>query len=209
MPTYTVEQGDTLSSIAEKFTFAKWETIWNDGNNAALKALRKNPRVLYPGDSVYVPEKTEKSDSAPTAKYSKFEVKMAKLKLRLLLKDINDMPFVSQKLTLTAADAVAAMTDGDGKAMLKIKRDAIDGNLMLTGVFEGPLKIGYLDPVSEKSGQVARLNNLGYFAEEPDNPDDGDVFRSAVEEFQCDNGLPVTGDCDDATQAQLEAAHGC
>ena len=37
--------------------------------------------------------------------------------------------------------------------------------------------------------------------------DDADL-RSAIEEFQCDTGLPVTGACDDATAARHIATSG-
>jgi len=52
------------------------------------------------------------------------------------------------------------------------------------------------------------LNNLGYEAGDVGAPDP-ERFRSAVEEFQCDQDMDVTGDCDDATQSQLRSAHGC
>jgi peptidoglycan hydrolase-like protein with peptidoglycan-binding domain len=35
------------------------------------------------------------------------------------------------------------------------------------------------------------------------------AFRSAVEEFQCDHGLTVDGDCGAQTQAKLLSVHGC
>ena len=69
-----------------------------------------------------------------------------------------------------------------------------------------PIKIGYLDPVEEVSGQIGRLDNLGYF---PGDGTDEDQFKSAIEEFQCDNGLTVDGDCGPGTQAKLKEIHGC
>ena len=69
------------------------------------------------------------------------------------------------------------------------------------------IKIGDLDPVTEISGQIARLNNLGYFAEDIKSPDHVTV-ESAVEEFQCDNNLAVDGVCGPNTQAQLKKVHG-
>ena len=73
---------------------------------------------------------------------------------------------------------------------------------------EIPLKIGDLDPVEERTGQQARLDNLGYRAG-PVGGDNPEQFRSAVEEFQCDQDMKVTGDCDSTTQARLKKAHGC
>ena len=45
-------------------------------------------------------------------------------------------------------------------------------------------KVGDLDPVDEVCGQAGRLNNLGYFSGDVNQPDPDD-FQSAVEEFQC------------------------
>ena len=67
--------------------------------------------------------------------------------------------------------------------------------------------IGHLDPVEEKSGQLARLTSLGYYDGPKEAPDD--QFQSAVEEFQCEHQLPVNGLCNAQTQAKLMQIHGC
>jgi hypothetical protein len=69
------------------------------------------------------------------------------------------------------------------------------------------LLIGHLDPVTEKSGQIGRLENLGYNVGSG-TPDDDRLFRRAVEEFQCDQNLTVDGVCGPQTQAKLEKVHG-
>nr|WP_246312511.1 peptidoglycan-binding domain-containing protein [Aquabacterium terrae] len=89
-----------------------------------------------------------------------------------------------------------------------IARTARNGKLELTDD-QIAIGIGDLDPVEEKSGQLARLLNLGYYRRALD-PVDEDEWKSAVEEFQCDHELtPVTGECDGATQAKLLEVHGC
>lgn len=49
----------TLSGIAAKLygNQALWTKIWNAPQNAALKARRKDPKYIQPGDSIYVPAK--------------------------------------------------------------------------------------------------------------------------------------------------------
>src|SRR5262249_27218002 len=91
--------------------------------------------------------------------------------------------------------------------------DAHDGWLVLRGEetpFRDtliPVKIGDLDPEDTTSGQLARLNNLGYL---PGDGTDPDAFRSAVEEFQCDHPpLKVDGTCGKKTEEQLKMVHGC
>ena len=98
-------------------------------------------------------------------------------------------------------------TAEDGSAKKNIDpTGAKEGDLLVKG-FSLPLKLGHLDPAEEFSGQVWRLNNLGYRAGSPASKED-DAFRSAVEEFQCDNSVSVSGICDGATQDKLRTVHG-
>ncbi|MFO0761475.1 MAG: LysM domain-containing protein [Byssovorax sp.] len=39
---YRVEQGDDLFTIAEKFGFNDWRTVYHDPSNAPFRALRPN-----------------------------------------------------------------------------------------------------------------------------------------------------------------------
>ncbi len=82
---YVAKSGDCISSIAFKNGFF-WETIWNHGNNSALKDLRKDPNILMPGDKVFIPEKVKKVlDIANEATHTyKLKGVPAKLKLRFL-----------------------------------------------------------------------------------------------------------------------------
>ena len=210
---YTVKQGDHISSIAKAYGFTDWETIWNDGNNAELKQLRKNPNVLYPGDQVYIPEKEPRIEPRPTEKRHKFLKHKQPLKLRLVLEDLYEKPIANADCELTLdGTTYHVTTDGDGRIEQPIKPDVKTGTIIIHDPqtpFQSdvlPIKIGYLDPVEEVSGQIGRLDNLGYF---PGDGTDQDQFKSAVEEFQCDNGLTVDGDCGAGTQAKLKEIHGC
>ena len=116
-------------------------------------------------------------------------------------------------LTL-GSDSRHVTTDGSGQIEEDIPPDIHDAALVIQDA-QTPLdntriaiRIGDLDPVTEISGQIARLNNLGYFAGDIKSPDHVAV-ESAVEEFQCDNNLTVDGICGPKTQAQLKKVHGC
>jgi hypothetical protein len=208
MAVHKVEQGDHLSSIAKQYGFELSDTIWDDGQNAKLKSERKNRYILYPGDEVFIPDKELKKESRATGATHEFKIKAEKLKLKMLLVDVNDKPRASEPCTLTIEAEAAKMTvKGDGTLEKRIARNARKGKLEMSDL-EIPLLIGHLDPVDKQSGQAGRLNNLGYGAGHPNNPDP-ETFRSAVEEFQCDQSLPVTGDCDAATQDKLKSVHGC
>jgi N-acetylmuramoyl-L-alanine amidase len=209
MPTHTVEQGDHMSGIAEKYGFQSIDLIWNHANNAELKKLRKDPHILFPGDQVFIPDKTQKSDSAPTTKLSTFTINISLLRLNLKLRDLNGDPVASKPVTILVEGATVPppTTDGDGKTSSVILKSAKNATLQL-GELQFPMKIGHLDPIDKQSGQIARLNNLGYEAGDTGTVD-ADAFQSAVEEFQCDNSLPVNGNCDATTQAKLKDVHGC
>ncbi|HVX84767.1 MAG TPA: peptidoglycan-binding protein [Phycisphaerae bacterium] len=214
MPTYTVKQGDHLSSIAHDAGFSGIDTIWNHPNNADLKTRRKNPNVLFPGDSLFIPDHQDKSVPGATRRRHRFRVKRPKLALRIVLEDNDETPLANLTCTLEVDnDSHSLTTSAAGLIEQKIEPDDKQARLLfpdpdLPFQREIPIKIGNLDPIDTPSGQVARLTNLGYFLGDPDKPDKMDV-RSAVEEFQCNHTLPVDGKCGPATQAKLKEIHGC
>ena len=213
--THIVEQGEHLSQIAKKYGFPDYKIVWDHPENAKLKEERKNPNVLFPGDEVFIPDKEEKEESGPTDKRHTYTVDRAPLKLILVLEDALEKPIANSPVALLVQDQTFQLTtDGNGKIEQPIPLDAKEAFLVIRGnqtpftndVF--PIEIGGLHPVKEISGQVGRLNNLGYFAGKLDGSDT-EAFNSAVEEFQCDHGLKVDGICGKHTQDKLVAVHGC
>lgn len=212
---YTVEQGDHLSKIAKDNGFTDYTIIWDHPNNADLKKQRQNPNILFPGDQVFIPDIEQKQESGATDKRHTFTVDRKTLKLRLVLEDAYEKPIAGQQCALLVGDqSFQVSTDTNGKLEADIPLGAGDGVLAIRGDetpfanFPVILKIGDLDPVTEQTGQTARLNNLGYFPG-PLDGSDAAAFESAVEEFQCDHHLKVTGECDSSTQDKLQKVHGC
>jgi hypothetical protein len=127
--------------------------------------------------------------------------------LRLILEDQYETPIANAPCILTlGSDSRHVTTDDSGQIEEDIPPDIHDAALVIQDA-QTPLdntriaiRIGDLDPVTEISGQVARLNNLGYFAGDIKSPDHVAV-ESAVEEFRCDNNLTVDGVCGPKTQA--------
>jgi len=70
------------------------------------------------------------------------------------------------------------------------------------------LLIGHLDPVRQKSGQQARLNNLGFESGKVDNID-GPITRGAVKRFQAKHNLVVDGIVGQQTRPKIVEVHGC
>jgi hypothetical protein len=216
---HTVKQGEHLSSIARHYGFSVYKVIWNDPKNAKLKERRKNPNVLYPGDRIYIRDKEEKQESGSTEQRHRFRMKSPKLELRLVLEDQYEKPIKNARCELHVESEVFHLTsDGIGHINQSIPATAENAFLIIKDQ-ETPLnetvvsiKIGHLDPVEEQSGQLSRLNSLGYFAGPLPNVSKEEnlaLFLSAVEEFQCDHGLTVDGKCGPLTQAKLKQVHGC
>lgn len=216
MPSYhTVKQAEHLSKIAASYGIRDPLTIWDHPENAELKALRKTPNILFPGDRLYIPDRDFKSVNKPTDKRHLFTLLGKKLQLKIRVQDVNRLPVTSTPCMLEVDGATFSLTtDDDGMIQHEIPRTAQNGRLIVRAPdvpidMVLPLSIGGLDPLDEESGQRQRLNNLGYNAGEVNGPDP-QQFRSAVEEFQCDFKVkPINGVCDAATQAKLKEVYGC
>jgi hypothetical protein len=209
MTTRVVWPGDHLAYIAEDAGFRDSNTVWDYGDNAELRALRKHPGVLAPDDVIALPEHESKQVDRPTGAHHVFKVKGDKLWLRLVVRDFDNEPVANARAILevegTRFDLV---TDGGGRIDQQVPRKARSGTLSLPDVgLDLVLDIGMLDPVGNEAGWRARLVNLGYFrGDSGDSGDDNsgnERWDWALQEFQCDHDLPVTGEADDATRAKL------
>ena len=216
MPEHVVQQGECLASLARQYGFASWRTIYEDPQNAAFRQKRPNPNVIFPGDTLFIPERQTKAVDSPDAQAHRFKSKGQKSLLRIKVRDEADQPLAGKPYRLCVESAVLeGTTDGDGLIEQPIPASAQSGDL--TVWLDGqdrredafwPLDIGHLDPVEELLGAQARLNNLGFDAGPVDGVD-GSRTRAAVAEFQEKHGLTVDGICGPQTQAKLKDVHGC
>jgi hypothetical protein len=211
---HIVRDGEYLSSIAAEYGFSNYTSIWLHPENAELKAKRKNPNVLLPGDKLYIPDRETKTMSVSTGKLHKFQLSASPVRLRIVIRDENGEPLANAVFRLTIeGNTTTVTTDGSGLLVQEIAPTSHSGTLILEQDgsptdMEVALKIGFLHPVEDISGIQARLNNLGYNAGAIGAADEAGI-RSAIEEFQCDNGLPPDGTCSEALQAKLKEIHGC
>lgn len=213
--THVVAQGEHLTSIADQYGFTDYASIWDHANNASLKQSRGNPNVLYPGDSLYIPDKQQKEELGATTKRHVFKLKQSRLMLRVLVEDAFERPVANASCVLTLDQERSTLaSDGSGKLEKQISPTATEGTMVLDTqdtAFQGDvlqISIGALDPVETLTGQAARLDNLGYCAGTPASAEDPQ-FVSAVEEFQCDHALAVDGLPGPQTRAKLKQVHGC
>jgi hypothetical protein len=214
---HIVKQGEHVSRIAKEHGFFDFHTIWNDPANADLKDLRQNPDVLFPGDVIIIPEKQPNEESGATDRRHVFQLLIPTLRLRLKLTHIDHEPLAATDCHLLVEGQVRPLTTNEeGIVEVEIPETAERGNLTFPDEdipFDiQEIRIGHLDPVTEPSGQRARLNNLGYFLGDLDSPEPDELeLRSAIEEFQCDFMGPRQADgiCGEKTQAKLLEVHGC
>ena len=201
-----VSAGDSIPSIAREHGHF-WRTVWEHSDNAALRAKRKNPNILFPGDEVVVPAIVIKEVARPTEKRHRFVLRGEPVKFRLQLKD-GDEPRAGEPYVLDVDGKLfQGTTDGDGWLEHWVPATAKSGRLQLqNGKETYPVNIGHLDPIDEVPGVQQRLNNLGYNA----GPEDGsmtDTTRAALSAFQTRNGLSTSGEIDEATRSKLASLH--
>ncbi len=218
--TVVVKPGDTLSSLAARHGFADFRTVFDDPGNAALKSLRKNPHTLVPGDEVFIPDREDRQESAPTDTRTTFVAQIQGLFLRVKVLDFDNRKLDSDAVCLlsTTGTPQELNPDGDGIVESPIRRDLEKAELR---VAEKELKfdllIGQLQDINTLAGQRARLNNLGYFAGFME--DDVEQFRWGAEEFNKDKKVqpmgvkktdvdPEAGLTRGAFLAKLEKEHG-
>lgn len=205
---HIVGQGECLASIAAAYGLS-WKTVWNHAQNRQLKAARRDPNVLMPGDRVYIPEKRAREQPAATDKRHRFVRKGVPSVLRLRILD-GQQPRAHEDYVLEIDGRLyQGKTDADGKIEHPIPPGAVLGTLILGEEGERyPLALGHIDPIEETTGVKARLNNLGYACGSVDDAWD-EHARAALRRFQKDNNLAETGACDQATRSKIQEAYGC
>ena len=205
--TYQVNPGDHISGIAQSFGFDDYNDVWTHPDNADLAAQRTDPHVLQPGDTLAIPEvKAAPAANKPTSAKHPFQIKQSPLKLRLTLLDLNAKAIPSAQVTVAGTSLT---TDGNGLVEATVDKSAKDATLDSSGA-EVALTPGGLNPSDDPTdaGYKARLYNLGFLWD--DTVYDADDERViALQDFQAQYSLQVSGQLDDATKAQLLEVYGC
>ncbi|MBT2744823.1 MULTISPECIES: peptidoglycan-binding protein [unclassified Lysobacter] len=203
---HVISKGESLASIAKERGFL-WRTLWEHGNNAKLKAKRKNPNQLVEGDVLFLPQKGDKQIAKPADARHRFKRRGEPTRLKLQMLDSGE-PRRNEAFTLVFGDQVIhGKTDGDGKIDQPIPGETRAAALSFGDGSESySVEIGLLDPPGLASGLQHRLNNLGFDCGGEDG-DIGDATRDALLRFQRAQGLAESGEADDDTRARLDALH--
>jgi len=213
---HQVQDGETLPKIASANGFRRWESIWEEGGNAALREKRESPWVLHPGDVVKIPDARRKEEACATEQHHVFKAPILKERLRLKVEASRGNPMSGKDYTLKVdGKEYTGVTSADGVIEQDVPVESSSGELEIEGCV-WPLQIGYLNPVAEEaaddgiSGAQSRLNNLGYAAGEVTGSMN-ESTRAAIKAFQADEGFDAarqTGELDDDTAQKLRDRHG-
>jgi hypothetical protein len=202
MPQHQVSQGECLSSIADHYGFF-WQTLWDHAENEQLKQDRKDPNVLREGDSVFVPDKALGEESCATEQRHRFRKKGVPAMLRIRVLVDGEAQSSADYILIIDGRSVSGTTDGDGLLEQSIPPGAVDGELRVTKDNQERrfyLSLGHLDPIDTELGVKQRLRQLAY---QPDAD-----LAAALQRFQRDQGLTVSGEIDSATRDKLKEAYG-
>lgn len=150
---HIVAQGEFLASIALQHGFRNWRVIWEHPDNAALKQRRKNPNVLFPGDELVIPERTEGVAAAATGRLTTFVTGTNDVLLNLTFENASSKPLASRSGQLNVGGRsvngdlvkkgpVPLSTDAAGTLAL-VFRNVLDGKLVAS---EGAFAFDPLPP---------------------------------------------------------------
>jgi N-acetylmuramoyl-L-alanine amidase len=209
---HKVRRGECMASIAAKYGFSDYRDIYQDPANAALKAKRPNPSLLFPGDLIEIPERKPTIFECETGKTHAFELKLPKRMLSLRLEEmtgtaIGEMPV---KLVTSDRQTFDIVTDkaGNLRQPLPLTTKWVT---LYAGSMVRHIRIADLNPMRDApdggvSGIQARLKNLGFFAGTPDGRM-GPETEDALADFRA--SLPQDpGENMNDLIAALEKAHG-
>jgi hypothetical protein len=210
----SIQAGDHLTKIAEQLGLPDTETILSLEANAPLRD-RPHPEMLDPGELVTLPDVEPLQFTLATGKRHELTIHRLKPKLRVAF-----TTFAGRSVTATEAEVKCAgrpaETKGlaDGELEMPIPPTCPLAEVELPASVEGRpavrwrLRLGYLRRNESDEGAFARLRNLGYYRQVAKEAETRER-RSAIEEFQFAQALPLTGTLDDATRAKIEEIYGC
>jgi hypothetical protein len=147
MADHTVQPGDCFNSIAKANGFFNYQTLYNHGDNATLKAHRSNPNMLAEGDVVKIPAKKQKKIALTIDQENPFVVKRQPTKLRLIVQDaVGKVPQVETVAFRLGPLKAGVKPDAKGLLEYTIPPEETKGSLELS--FPKPLKTAKPSPAA-------------------------------------------------------------
>jgi hypothetical protein len=162
--------------------------------------------VLVPGDVLTIPAvPAAPTANKPTGAKHQFSINVTPLKVRLKVLDRAAKPMAGVAVTVNGTPLTS---DGSGIVETTIDKSATDATMQYPdATFD--LAVGSINPADDPTdaGYRARLFNLG-FLWDPAASDTSDEMTIALQDFQAEYSLTISGQLDDATKAQLSQSYG-
>lgn len=204
--TVRARSGDCIHSISFEHGFFP-DTIWELPDNSELAQLRGDPFVLEPGDEVVIPELRRRDESVGVDQRHRFRRRGVPLSVRVQL-IAGDEPRANLFVDVDVHGVHHGLiTDAEGWLEIPTPPNATTAVLTLESGEVYELELGRLDPPDTSAGAQGRLRTLGYYHGVIDGRP-GPRMTEALQRFQLDNELEVTGEADANTQAKLQALTG-
>jgi N-acetylmuramoyl-L-alanine amidase len=211
VPNHRVKKGEWMGSIAAKYGFRSWESIWQAPENAELRQQRNDPNLLFQGDQVWIPERRPKQEPAATDARHVYVMSSDNARLRIRIIDVD--PYIqafgpiSYVLEAEDGNQISGQITAEGQEIEIPIAISVERGTLHIGDLQTIL-IGGLDPIETASGMQARLQNLGF---EPGPVDNiaGPRTAGAVREFQQRYKLTVDGIIGPETQSKMKEVYGC
>lgn len=199
-----VRAGECMASLAKRYGFRDWRTIYAHPDNDELRAKRPNPNHLHPGDEVVVPDKEQRIEARSTGARHTFVVRGGPTQLRIRLRGMHALRYrleVGGKIEEGAGTMVEHDIEPDAdEAMLHVWLADTEAPTV-----SWRLALGHVDPIDEDSGAKRRLDNLGFATTHGHHIDEATERAAAA--FERAEGAEPTGSLTDALKQRLRRAH--
>ena len=219
MTDYVIQPGDCLASIAQRFGFANWRTIYDHSANASFREQFPNPNVIEPGATLTIPDKVQGEQSASSGSKHTYRVSRPKTMLRIKVLDRDQEPLANAGYKLTVGERThTGSADGNGLIEQEILATAAEVHLTVFAKaktaqnqaadsdvqrrYDWRLLVGQLDPVTTVAGYQARIHNLG-IETGPIDGIHGPLTNAGVRAFQTRYDLAVDGIVGPQTRGKL------
>jgi hypothetical protein len=167
-----------------------------DPKNAAVKAQRKSPNILHPGDIVYFARAKREGLALQKGTTNTYKAKVPKMSVALTFNNhkgpLANEPYVVEGL----GEHEEGSTDGAGKLTIHVPVHLREVHVAFPGQSIGyPVRIGDIDPIDEPAGVRERLQHLGHHAPPAGEISEDDLDerdRRSIAAFQEVHGLHIT-----------------
>lgn len=219
---YTIREGDTLFSLAQRLFLLDLDGLWAHPQNQSLREHSPDGGILPRGQRLYIPPEALSTEVATSARHC-ITVQRPRAKLSLLLEAPSGEPLADCEWELSfEPQPVRGKTNSDGRLEAELPPNAGPRVPLAAwppapeapeGVPPGQpyrwlLEVGGLAALSEMAGVQARLQNLGYYSGAVDGAG-GPKTRAALRCFQRSQALSAGGELTAETRERLGGQYGC